>query len=119
MGSTWIHRLLKKDNKTLEGICENCGPVKLKNNAGILKCTISRGYSQGRQQYRRKYFKNLEIYKCEKCGLEDSNFVFFDMNHKDANHKNNKRENLELLCPNCHRKESIIIWTKVDYYLNV
>lgn len=26
----------------------------------------------------------------------------FEIHHKDGNRKNNKRENVELLCPNCH-----------------
>jgi hypothetical protein len=42
--------------------------------------------------------------KCNKCGLS----VWFDkpisleIDHKDGNNKNNNRDNLEALCPNCH-----------------
>jgi len=42
--------------------------------------------------------------KCECCG----NFKWLDINiplelhHKDGNHKNNKLENLEIICANCH-----------------
>jgi 5-methylcytosine-specific restriction endonuclease McrA len=30
-----------------------------------------------------------------------------DIDHKDGNHKNNKIENLQELCANCHRLKTI------------
>ena len=42
---------------------------------------------------------------CTKCGYakqRDDGFSILEMNHIDGDHKNNKRENLEILCPNCH-----------------
>jgi hypothetical protein len=43
-----------------------------------------------------------EIGKCEMCGCNDVSILL--VHHKDGNHKNNKKENLQLLCPNCHFK---------------
>lgn len=42
--------------------------------------------------------------KCNKCGLKDwlGNDITLELEHKDGNNKNNLRENLECLCPNCH-----------------
>lgn len=44
--------------------------------------------------------------KCEKCGWKEVNkfngFIPIQINHIDGNRKNNKRENLIILCPNCH-----------------
>jgi len=37
--------------------------------------------------------------KCEKCG----HVCFTHIHHKDFNHENNKPENLQSLCPGCHR----------------
>ena len=45
-----------------------------------------------------------KIPKCECCGIETWNekTIVFQLHHKDGNNKNNKIENLILLCPNCH-----------------
>ena len=42
--------------------------------------------------------------KCNKCGLNKwlDNEIPLELEHKDGNHYNNERENLEMLCPNCH-----------------
>jgi hypothetical protein len=44
--------------------------------------------------------------KCEKCGWDATNpftgIVPVQINHKDGDRTNNREENLEILCPNCH-----------------
>ncbi len=42
--------------------------------------------------------------KCNKCGLNEwlGQKLILELEHKDGNHGNNTRENLEMLCPNCH-----------------
>jgi 5-methylcytosine-specific restriction endonuclease McrA len=41
---------------------------------------------------------------CNRCGLKNwlDNEIPLELEHKDGNHFNNERKNLELLCPNCH-----------------
>ncbi len=43
--------------------------------------------------------------KCEVCHLTEwMNYIIpLDVDHIDGNHNNNVKENLRLLCPNCHR----------------
>lgn len=43
-------------------------------------------------------------HKCERCGLSEwlGNPIPLQLHHKDGVHNNNRLENLELLCPNCH-----------------
>ena len=43
-------------------------------------------------------------HKCEDCGLEEWNTqpIPLELEHCDGNNKNNTRENLKLLCCNCH-----------------
>jgi len=38
---------------------------------------------------------------CEICGF-DSTKEILGIHHKDGNRKNNAKENLQILCPNCH-----------------
>jgi hypothetical protein len=42
--------------------------------------------------------------KCNTCGISEwqGRPLSLEIDHKDGNHENNNRENLEALCPNCH-----------------
>lgn len=42
--------------------------------------------------------------KCNRCGLSEwlGEPISLELEHKDGNHHNNQRDNLEILCPNCH-----------------
>lgn len=54
----------------------------------------------------RKYLIQKNECKCEKCGWGEINEfngkVPLQIHHIDGNCTNNKEENLQLLCPNCH-----------------
>jgi hypothetical protein len=45
-------------------------------------------------------------YCCESCGLAEwlGDPIPLELEHRDGNNKNNQKENLLLLCPNCHAK---------------
>ena len=44
--------------------------------------------------------------KCEICGFSDKRIL--QIHHKDGNRKNKRRENLIVLCPNCHMLQHIV-----------
>jgi 5-methylcytosine-specific restriction endonuclease McrA len=46
-------------------------------------------------------------YQCQLCHLRSDVPSFFDVDHKDSNHKNNDKNNLWTLCPNCHRLKTL------------
>jgi len=58
----------------------------------------------------KQFIRNLLIkesgHRCSKCGWSKINFishrVVLEINHIDGNSKNCLKENLEVLCPNCH-----------------
>lgn len=56
--------------------------------------------------YIRRYLKEKYDNKCALCGWGEVNKytgnVPLEIEHIDGNYKNNKEENLILLCPNCH-----------------
>lgn len=60
-------------------------------------------YGKIRKNYRKIAFKNKEI-KCERCGYDECELAL-DVHHKDKDRKNNKINNLEILCCNCHAIE--------------
>ena len=47
---------------------------------------------------------NIKEYRCEECGISEWNGkeIILELHHKDGKHSNNKLENLQILCPNCH-----------------
>lgn len=56
----------------------------------------------------RKKFYRVKIlerdgYKCCLCKLKNENSFFFDIDHINGNNRDNRMENLQTLCPNCHR----------------
>lgn len=54
----------------------------------------------------RRYIFLKNDCKCEKCGWSEKNQysgnIPLQIHHIDGDYKNNKEENLQLLCPNCH-----------------
>lgn len=106
----------------METNCAKCGrtiqrrPVDLqRSKTGNLYCSKScsnssnnslfrqhennPNYTHGRSSYRNRRLKESEM-KCERCGFDDPRAL--QVHHKDKNRKNNRLENLELLCANCH-----------------
>lgn len=45
--------------------------------------------------------------KCEKCGYNKFPEILV-VHHKDRNRKNGAKDNLKLLCPNCHEEEHFL-----------
>lgn len=56
--------------------------------------------------YIKTYLFNKYNNKCARCGWGEKNIytnkIPLEIEHIDGNYKNNKEDNLILLCPNCH-----------------
>ncbi len=56
----------------------------------------ARGFWAAREDSMQKYSA------CQRCGLREPEILH--VHHLDGNRKNNRDENLIVLCPNCHMK---------------
>jgi len=54
----------------------------------------------------KRYLMEKHNYECEKCGWGETNeftgTIPLEIHHIDGDYTNNKEENLQVLCPNCH-----------------
>jgi len=60
----------------------------------------------GTAHWLREYLLEQCEYKCQRCGWGEINQftkkVPLELEHIDGNFSNNKKENLVVICPNCH-----------------
>lgn len=92
---------LEKDNKTGFIYCsKECGN-RHKNEFSFNK--------ENGSNYRRNAFLNYP-HKCDICGWDEDERVL-EVHHIDENHGNNHIDNLRILCPTCHKKLSLHLYT--------
>lgn len=111
-----------------KGICKNCGKefILYRGTNGVYcchDCQMEYQYKEWVERWKngeesglkgeyglsgrvRRYLMEKNDYKCEKCGWGETNEftgnIPLQVHHIDGNCKNNREENLQLLCPNCH-----------------
>lgn len=72
----------------------------------IEKILILNGTKWSTHRIKLELFKlGLKENRCENCGQDNNwngNFLSLHMDHINGNNKDNRLENLKILCPNCH-----------------
>lgn len=72
------------------------------------------------KKVRKRLILEEQEYRCNHCGITDWNNkpIVLELEHKDGNNKNNKRENLECICPNCHSQTDTFRGKNIGAYEN-
>jgi hypothetical protein len=103
---SWLKKLINRHNIDVSHFQEN-----KRINKKVYKFTddISNHDRASASKLQRflKFHKVEE--KCSNCGINEwrGEPIRLDIDHKDGNCINNKLENLQYLCPNCHRCKTI------------
>ena len=111
--------------KYIETTCAFCGKkferLKTqveKSKSGLVFCSKECGNKYKNEQvanyqnstdYRRNAFLTYP-HKCYVCGYDDDERIL-EVHHVDENRNNNDISNLKILCPNCHKKLSLHLYT--------
>lgn len=70
-----------------------------------LEAILQKGTNYRSSTLKKRLIKEgLKEYKCEKCGITNWNGdeIVLELHHINGNHFDNRLENLQILCPNCH-----------------
>src|SRR5215203_1603502 len=77
------------------------------------------GTNHGLSRTVRSYLLDKAEYKCSKCGFNtphpDDNSSVLEINHVNGNGLDHSKDNLEVLCPNCHSLTSSYRGRNQDY----
>ena len=87
--------------KSVDFLC----PGVNKRNADEVLVLRDAGNRENAARLRRALIEKGVAYKCTSCSIKDEwngKKLVLEVNHKNQNWLDNRIENLEFLCPNCH-----------------
>ena len=75
-----------------------------KNLKPLSEILIKNSIYQSYKLIKRLFSENLKEHKCECCGLINwqGSRIPLELHHINGDHTDNRLENLQVLCPNCH-----------------
>ena len=75
-----------------------------KNLKPLSEILIKNSTYQSYKLIKRLFSENLKEHKCECCGLTNwqGSRIPLELHHINGDHTDNRLENLQVLCPNCH-----------------
>lgn len=99
-GQLWSKGKKRKDHPSIERFSK-----KLEIPDSEVFCKNS-SYSGGQKIINRLTRSGEREYRCENCGIDEwlSNPITLHLDHKNGDHTDNRKGNLQILCPNCHQQ---------------
>lgn len=102
------HVITNVCEKTKTGHCAFCGWVNVaqkiqKNKYKYWSCDNYKGNQNKKVKFHRKMKKD----KCEVCGFKPEHLCQLDIHHINEDHYDDRPENMQTVCCNCHRLISI------------
>lgn len=95
-----------KNSKNRSNLYRECALKTHKKTKASLNDVLDGKYKNYQSSRLLKMLVNegVKEYKCEICGISNWNGkdITLVLHHIDGEHSNNKLENLQILCPNCH-----------------
>lgn len=92
-----VHSKIQK-SKSGKFFCDKSCQTRWRNK--VFSGVRNKNWKDGSQIYRRKLLNSQKIKRCVLC--RQHNLRVLAVHHVDQNRKNQKLENLEWLCHNCH-----------------
>ena len=98
--------LVPNNNRYCNNVCQHEYQNKKRINEWLVGSNPIRKGGTSIPQWMRNYILKESNYKCSECGWGEVNQYTqtypLDIDHIDGDAYNNHRENLRVLCPNCH-----------------
>lgn len=103
-------KILEADHRSSRKLCRDCNPPKSQKKKIDYKNVLEYGGRVSNMYNFRSYLINNGIKKnvCESCNIDVwmGKPIVIHLHHIDGNRFNNKLENLQMACPNCHSQTS-------------
>lgn len=85
---------------------ESCSKMPSNRGVSLDEILVENSYYQNRSHLKRRLVREKKLeYKCYECGCDDmwnGKKLSLQLNHKNGINNDNRIENLEFICPNCH-----------------
>lgn len=105
-GNSWGNKIVKERMEKLGlSFTKKNMNYNESNSALPLESLLTKDSSYNRTKLKERLFKEgIKEYKCECCGISEWNgkYLSLQLHHINGNHNDNRLENLQILCPNCH-----------------
>ena len=103
----WIQKKVRElalDTSHLMGKAANRGRTLPSRGAPIAEVLVSGRPCQSNNLKQRLIREGLKAAACERCGIKEweGKRLSFELHHVNGDRSDNRLENLEILCPNCH-----------------
>ncbi len=100
----------KPEASHVRGLCVRCGErpqrrlSRTKQGMSLYSALCGRC---AKAQFGRDKFKLFKGPRCDACGFEPVNLCQLDVDHINCDRSDNRPENLQTLCANCHRLKTL------------